>query len=102
MLVLMGGGGGGGFVTILVQRSFLFVSHWATYKNRLDAVLGVDQIVSRDKPVKKESLSISFLHVSITLVVSRPCAVSPPLPPKKWLPFQQDFAILSSHVWSSK
>lgn len=61
MLVLMGGG------SILspfwVQRFFSSFPHWATYKNRLDAVLGVDQIVFRDKPVTKVTLDLILAGV---------------------------------------
>lgn len=51
MLVQMGGWVD--FATILVQRFFSSFPHWATYKNRLDAVFGVEWVVFRDKPVIK-------------------------------------------------
>lgn len=41
------------FATILVLRFFSSFPHWATYKNRLDAVFGVEWVVFRDKPVIK-------------------------------------------------
>lgn len=46
-----------------VQRFFSSFPHWATYKNRLDAVLGVDRIVFRDKPVTKITLDLSLAGV---------------------------------------
>lgn len=57
MLVLMGGGG---FVTILVTRFFSSFHTRATYMNRLDAVLGVDQIVLKDNSVAKINATHSF------------------------------------------
>lgn len=43
MLVLMGGGRY--LSPFWVAPFFFFVPHWATYKNRLDAVLLLDQIL---------------------------------------------------------
>lgn len=79
------------FATILVQRFFSSFPHWATYKNRLDAVFGVDWVVFRDKPVIK----LTYL----TLCWHRSCSLFPVhmLYTKKGLPCLQDFAILRGH-----
>lgn len=79
------------FATILVERFFSSFPHWATYKNRLDAVLGVDRVVFRNKPVTKltspscwrRSCSLFFANVLYT---------------KNWLPVQEDSGMLCSHI----
>lgn len=46
----------------------LFVPHWATYKNRLDAVLGVDWIVFRHKPIRKSLFHSCCFRLRLCLV----------------------------------
>lgn len=62
MLVLMGGGG---FVTILGGSFLFFVPNWATYMNRLDAVLGVDRMVLKDNSVAKIDPSYQLIPVDV-------------------------------------
>lgn len=80
------------FATILVQHFFSSFPHWATYKNRLDAVFGVDWVVFRDKPVTKLTC--------LTLAgVDRACCFPPTCCiPRNGFLSNTNFAVLRGHV----